>query len=58
MAVTKFAGLLPNPNPLETATETKYETRVCTTKITGMTANSANLSAFNCAASFVKTTLN
>lgn len=55
IAVTKFAGLFPNPNPLETTTETKYETVVCTTKITGMTANSSNLSAVNCEASFVKT---
>ena len=55
IAVTKFVGLFANPNPLDTAIETKYDTVVCTTKITGITASSANLSAFNCLASFVKT---
>jgi len=55
MAVTKFAGLFLNPKPLEMATEIKYETVVCTTKITGITASSINLSAFNCLANFVKT---
>jgi hypothetical protein len=55
IAVTKLAGLFPNPNPFETTIETRYDTRVCTTKITGITANSSNLSAVNCEANFVKT---
>ncbi len=55
--MTKFVGLFENPNPLETARETKYETVVCTTKITGMTASSVNLSEVNCLANFVKTIL-
>ena len=55
IAVTKFVCLFLKPNPLETEIDTKYETVVCTIKITGITASSASLSAVNCFASFVKT---
>ncbi len=55
IAVTKFAGRFPNPNALETPFETRYDINVCTTKITGMTANSKSLSAVNCEANLVKT---
>lgn len=56
IAVTKFAGRFLNLNALDTPTETRYETKVCTMKITGMIASSTNLSAVNCDANFVKTT--
>ena len=55
MAVTKFEGLFEKPNAFETPIEIRYETVVWTTKMTGMTANSSNLSAFSCEANFVKT---
>jgi hypothetical protein len=47
MAVTKLAGLFLKPNALEIPIDIRYETVVWTTKITGMTANSSNLSAFS-----------
>lgn len=55
IAVTKFDARLVNPNALPTARDTKYETRVCTMKMTGMTASSTSFSAVNCDANFVKT---
>jgi hypothetical protein len=55
IAVTKLAGLFPNPKALETPIETKYDTKVCRTKMAGITASSSSLSAVNCDANFVKT---
>ena len=55
IAVTKLAGRLERPNAMETPRETRYETSVWMTKMTGMTARSTSLSAVSCDASFVKT---
>lgn len=55
MAVTKLEALLLKPKSRVTICETPYDTRVCMTKMTGITARSASLSAFSWAASFVKT---
>ena len=55
IAVTKLAGRLARPKAFDTARETRYETRVWTTKITGMTARSTSVSAVSWDASFVKT---
>lgn len=55
MAVTKFEALLLKPNRRVTICDTPYDTRVWITKMTGITARSASLSAFSWAASLVKT---
>jgi hypothetical protein len=55
IAVTKLAGLFPKPNAFDTAIDTKYDTRVWMTKITGITAKSSSFSAVSFDASFVKT---
>lgn len=55
MAVTKFDALLLKPNRRVTMSDTKYDTRVWITKMTGMTASSSSLSALSWEASLVKT---
>jgi hypothetical protein len=55
MAATKLDCRFLNRQHFETMKEQKYETKVCTMKITGMIARSVSFSAVNCEPSLVKT---
>lgn len=55
MAVTKLEARRLKPKSRATIQATVHDTKVWTTKMTGMTASSTSLSALSCEASLVKT---